>query len=262
MISKRKEIAAAFFNRAAHTYDTAAVVQRTVGCRLAERIGQLTLPSRPAVLEIGCGTGLFTRAALDHINPSTWLATDISPVMVANCREYFVSDVRFLFACMDGETPATEMGTGFDLICANLVAQWFDDLAGSLERLARLVRAGGWLVFTTLAAGTFAEWIETHRQLGLTAGTPIYPDTASLAHQWPSNGEGAISGEVIRHTYPNAHTFVAALKTIGAHATERQPLPTGAFRRVLRTFDGSRPVAMSYHVVYGVWRRNGSGGTG
>lgn len=262
MISKRKTTAAVFFNRAAHTYDTAAVVQRTVGCHLAERIGQLELPNHPAVLEIGCGTGLFTRAALNHIDPSTWLATDISPVMVAYCRQCFVSDVRLLFACMDGETPATEMGAGFDLICANLAAQWFDDLAGSLERLARLIRAGGWLAFTTLAAGTFAEWVETHLRLGLMAGTPIYPDPTSLARQWPSNGKGTMNGEVIRHIYPDAHTFVAALKTIGAHATEQQPLPPGAFRRVLRTFGGSGPVAVSYHIVYGVWRRNGPGSTG
>ncbi|VBB69846.1 Biotin synthesis protein BioC [invertebrate metagenome] len=259
MISKRKKTAAAAFDRAACAYETAAVIQHTVGCRLAERIGQLDLPAYPAVLEVGCGTCLFSRAALGYLNPSLWIATDLSPVMVARCRDYVGSDRRFLFICMDGEAPAITMGSGFDLICANLVMQWFDDLAGALGRLARLIRAGGWLAFTTLAAGTFIEWVETHHQLGLVAGTPSYPDTATLADQWPPGGQGTIAGEMIRHTYSDAHAFVATLKTIGAHATDRRPLAPGAFRQVLRTFGVGGPVAVSYHVVYGLWRRDGAG---
>ena len=256
MISKRKKAAAIAFNKAAYTYEAAAVVQQKVGYHLAERIERLRMSANPAVLEVGCGPCLFSRAVISRINPSLWIATDLSPAMVALCRENCGSDRRFLFVCMDGEIPAISMNSGFDLVCANLVVQWFDDFAGTLGRLARLIKTGGWLAFTTLADGTFAEWVETHHQLGLVAGTPVYPDTQTLAHQWPPGGHGTITREIIRHTYSDAHSFVSMLKTIGASATNRQPLAPGAFRQVLRTFgvDG-KPVVVSYHVIYGLWRR-------
>ncbi|KAF0119137.1 MAG: Biotin synthesis protein bioC / Dethiobiotin synthetase [Rhodospirillaceae bacterium] len=257
MNSTRKQNAALSFDRAARLYDTAAGVQHAVGHRLAERIERLDLPVRPMVLEIGCGTGLFTRAALGRVEPSLWLATDISPAMVIHGRERFRFHERVLFACMDGEAPAAV--PGFDLVCANLAVQWFDDLAGALERLVRLIRAGGWLAFTTLAAGTFAEWVDIHRRLGLVAGTPAYPDQAGLARQLPPGGWGNVTEEVLSHVYPDAHAFVAALKTIGAHTTDRPPLAPGAFRQVLRSFGVGRPVTVSYHIAYGLWRKQSNG---
>ncbi len=261
MISKRKKTAAVTFNKAALTYDAAAVVQQRVGCHLAERIGKLDMPAHPAVLELGCGTCLFSRAAISHINPSLWIATDLSPAMVARCRDAFGADSRFLFVCMDGELPAIAMRSGFDLVCANLVVQWFDDLAGALGRLAKLLKDGGCLIFTTLADGTFTEWVKTHHKLGLVAATPSYPDTKTLARQWPPGGHGTIAREeVIRHTYSDARNFVSMLKTIGAHATDRRPLAPGVFRQVLRTFGvGGGPVVVSYHVIYGLWRRDSTG---
>ena len=257
MSSKRKKNAAFAFNKAACTYEAAAVVQQRVGSHLAECIGRLDIPVNPVVLEIGCGTCDLSRAVLEYINPSLWIATDLSPAMIARCRADFCSDKRFLFVCMDGEAPALSMRAGFDLVCANMVVQWFDDLAGSLERLAGLLKTGGWLAFTTLADGTFTEWIETHQQLGLVAGTPSYPDTKTLAQQWPPGGHGTIVREVIHHTYSDAHAFVSMLKTIGANATDRRPLSPGAFRQVLRTFgvDG-RPVVVNYNVIYGLWHRD------
>ncbi len=255
LISKRKKEAIAAFEQAACLYDTAAVVQKTIGCHLAEWIRRLDLPAHPTVLEIGCGTGLFTRAVLDRLEPTLWLATDVSPAMATCCRDHFGPDQRFLFACMDGEMPA--VASGFDLVCANLAMQWFDDLAGALERLAWLTRSGGWLAFTTLAAGTFVEWVEIHRRLGVTAGTPIYPDLATLNRQLPPGGKGTVAGEVIRHAYPDARAFVATLKTIGAHTSERRPLAPGTFRQVLRAFGAGATV--SYHVAYGLWHRLGTG---
>lgn len=248
----------ASFSRAAYAYDSSATVQRVVGSHLARLVGELTLPEHPVVLEIGCGTGLFTRSALSCLDPTLWLATDISLDMIKICRGNLTSDTRVLFTCMDGEVPAT-LSTGFDLVCTNLAVQWFDDLAGTLEKLAHLVKRNGWLAFTTLMAGTFSEWIDIHERLGLVAGTPSYPDETALQHQLPQGGSGTVISETFLHTYPDAYSFVSTLKRIGACVAvpNRRPLTPGTFRRVLRAFDVNRSsVTVSYYVGYGLWKRN------
>ena len=44
------------FNKAAHTYDRAAVLQRTVGSALLERLQGIRLQPQ-TILDLGCGTG-------------------------------------------------------------------------------------------------------------------------------------------------------------------------------------------------------------
>src|SRR3546814_16095652 len=78
--------------------------------------------------------------------------------MVAQCRDASggVSGVHYL--AMDGEQPCFAEHVRFDLICSSLAFQWFDDLHASVARLARWLAPGGYLAFTTMADGSFAEW--------------------------------------------------------------------------------------------------------
>lgn len=253
-MSRRKTRIAASF-AAAEAYEDSAVVQRRAAGQLAGHIAGLDLPPFPRVLEIGCGTGFLTRAV--RVQASFWLATDIAPAMVARCRAE-TNDDTVRFACMDGEAPT--VGGGFDLVCSNLAFQWFDHLGASIARLVELLRPGGHLAFSTLAAGTFQEWRQVHQRLGLQAGTPDYPDAAALSALWPTGGAGRIEEEEIVQPYPSAHAFVTALKSIGANtAPEHRPLSPGAFRRVLRAFGDGGEVSVTYRVAHGLFRKGDSG---
>ena len=80
-----KAAVAAAFGAAADTYDDKADVQRAAAERLAQRLSALDLPAAPRVLEIGCGTGLLSRA-LAGMKTSELVISDISEPMVARCR--------------------------------------------------------------------------------------------------------------------------------------------------------------------------------
>ncbi|WP_154399134.1 methyltransferase domain-containing protein, partial [Bordetella pertussis] len=71
------------FDRAAARYETHAEVQRHAAEQLAERIAALPLPAEPRILEIGCGTGLLTRALARRLGRADWTITDIAPAMLA-----------------------------------------------------------------------------------------------------------------------------------------------------------------------------------
>ena len=253
--TSRKRRIAASFGTAVTRYDSAALVQRSVAERLARRVAALPLPDRPRVLEIGCGTGFLTRALSARVRGAKWVVTDISPAMIARCRETLEGDRNMLFLCMDGEQPAVQ--GGFDLICSSLAFQWFDDLGGSLRRLIDLLRPGGHLAFATLAHESLREWCRAHAQLGLQPGTPDYPSLEELAGLWPEGGEGRLEEEWIVSTYPRARDFVSSLKGIGActAAPSRRPLSAGAFRDVLRRLDRGKEVRITYHLAYGFCRQ-------
>ena len=245
----RKRTLRRAFDAAAAGYDAAAVIQKLVAQRLARRIASLPLPPRPRILEIGCGTGLLSLALRQAIPDADWVLTDLSPAMIQVCRDRLgdPSDTRFLV--MDGERPGLEP-SGFDLVCASMAFQWFEDLPGALDRLKGLLAPGGWLAFATLGEDTLSEWRQAHTDLGLEAGTPAFTPLAALKTY-------AVETERLVHAAAgDGRAFLAGLKAIGAGspAETHHPLGAGQLRRVLRRFEAGGGAA-TYHVAYGLYRR-------
>ena len=240
------------FDAAAATYDANAPIQRATAERLAARIAALPLPARPRILEIGCGTGFLTQALRQRLGPADWTITDLSPAMLAACRARLEDPEGATFRVMDGERPDLSPGDGFDLVCASLAFQWFDDLDGALQRLSGLLRPGGWLAFATLAEGTLEEWRVAHAELGLKAGTPDFPSLEALS----SMLGGPVEGERLIHVQADGRALVRGLKAIGAASPEpgRAPLSPATFKQVMARFE-ARGAASTYHVAYGTRRK-------
>ncbi len=228
------------FDRAAD-YDAHAGIQRTVARRLAGRVAALDLAAAPRVLEIGCGTGFLGAALIDRLPGAHWLMTDIAPAMLARTRARFAGRAGIAYAPLDGEAP--EVAGGVDLIVSSLAAQWFADLPRAIDRWRRLLAPGGRIAFTTLAAGSFAEWRAAHD--GAEPGTPDYPDAATLA---------AIGLDVTTETLPVRHAdardFLRSLKAIGAGTPRagHRPLSPARLRAAMARFDASGATA-SYVVA-------------
>lgn len=223
------------FDRAAR-YDHFAHVQRDVANALAERIASLPLPASPRVLEIGCGTGFLGSALYGRLEDARWLMTDLSPAMVARARERFQSCANIAFATMDGSAP--DIPGPCDLICSSLAMQWFDDLSAAIARLRALLTPGGRLAFTTLAAGSFAEWRAAHGPLA--SGTPDYPDASMLRAM-------GLDVQIDTHVelHADARDFLRALKAIGAGTPRpgHRPLTPPQLRAVMRKFEAEGAVA-------------------
>lgn len=246
---------------AARDYDGRARVQHLVAGRLAARIAALPRPDAPRGLELGCGTGFLTAALQAEAIGGSWLVTDLAPGMVARCRARLGAQAGrtppdLAFAVLDGEHGAMPAQGPFDLICASLAFQWFADLPAAIARLLGWLAPGGHLVFTTLGAGTFAEWREAHAVEGLAPGTPPFLTVAELAAILPGRQAAPplVEPEIERHA--DARAFLHSLKAIGAGTPglHHRPLPPGALRRVMARFEqaGSRA---TYEVVTCHYRR-------
>ncbi|GEP10800.1 methyltransferase domain-containing protein [Methylobacterium gnaphalii] len=250
-----KQAVARAFDRA-DEYDGDARIQAVVADGLAATIAAAPLAPSPRTLEIGCGTGFLTRALRSRIPVGPMLATDIAPAMIARCRTRIGAAADLHFAVMDAERPA--MAPGFDLIASSLAAQWFVDLPGTLAGLCALLRSGGLLAVTTLAAGTFREWDAAQEAVGRVSATPAYPTIDALRAMRFAACRTEIRLEDVRETHEDGAAFLRALRAIGAQTPSdltaaRSP---GQLRRALRAFD-ARGATVTYAVATCLIRRAG-----
>lgn len=238
----RKAAVEAAFSAAAKSYDLAAEAQARAADHLVELVHGLAVPPAPAVLEIGCGTGLLTRRLLPLIG-GDWQITDLAAAMVAEAQASIGGDYQF--RVMDGEHPDVAAGS-VDLIVSNLAAQWFTDLPAAIRRLAACLKPGGALALTTLGAGSFAEWKGAHERQGLACGIPAYPSAEALAARLPG---AQVRSQPVVVDYADGRDFLAALKRIGAAtpAEGHHPLSPGALRRVIKAMGA--PAAITYDVL-------------
>jgi malonyl-CoA O-methyltransferase len=255
-IVTNKASVAASFSAAAATYEEGADVQLKVAQQLTARISKLPLPENPRILEIGCGTGFLTRSLRKVIGGASWIVTDISLPMTLNCRASIEEPQRAFFGVMDGEAPCFAPGEHFDLICSSLAFQWFENLPGSLANLAALLRPGGHMAFSTLAAGSFSEWRRAYDNVSEKPSVLNCLPTADILRAMPG-GNSEVDEERMTQPYANGHAFLKKLRQIGAHIPPKgqRPATAGTLRRVLQAFDLNAKRHVSYHVAYGQFTR-------
>lgn len=227
------------FHRA-RNYDRHAIVQRNVAQDLAERILALDLQEPIQVLEIGCGTGFLGANLIDRLPYDHYCMTDIAPGMLDRARQHFGMAERVSFVEMDGARP--NVAGPFQLICSSLAMQWLPDLGAAVDRLRQLLAPEGWLAFTTLAAGSFAQWRAAYGEV--LSGTPDYP-TVDALHALGLE----VTIDTIDHSYGSARDFLTALKAIGAGTPRAgyRPLSLPLFRRVMKRFE--REGAQARYVI-------------
>ncbi|MBR2528398.1 MAG: methyltransferase domain-containing protein [Blautia sp.] len=111
---------------------------------------RLELKGRERILEIGCGDGSLWAQNLERIPAdSSILLTDISEGMLRDAhRNIGANDKRFSYqTCSCPVLPFED--ESFDLVIANHVLFYCDDLVESLRQIRRILRKGGRLIAST-----------------------------------------------------------------------------------------------------------------
>jgi malonyl-CoA O-methyltransferase len=226
------------FSSAATTYDDCAALQ----CRVAALLAQ-DLPQLPEgeVLEIGCGTGLFTNH-LCRRYPDRWLTiSDLSPAMISRCwsKLYQSLPARARFQVLDGQGINADRRCA--LIAGSLVFQWYEHPLIGLTQAYRALKPGGWLVGAVPVEGSFVEWHNVCQRLDLPfTGLPLL-SAEQIAHHF------GVIPEVVTVTdhHPSALAFFRSLKAIGAHASARSL----GYRllQLVRRWEG--PVEVTYRIL-------------
>ena len=128
------------------------------------------------MLEIGCGSGGFTRLLKQECQIEEWVLNDLCETWQSAIEELFPSAPP-LFLAGDAERLAFP-GT-FDLIASASALQWMKDLPRFLHKLSSTLSPGGILAFNTFTPDNLHEIKE------LTGEGLTYP-TAGQLREWLS----------------------------------------------------------------------------
>ena len=151
------------FGRSLGSYDSAAVVQQFVACRMLSLMTDIdvTLRSRhDAIFEFGCGTGFFTSGLVDALQPETLYVNDVSDAMLAStCQRLAAvqSDRVFTVVSIHDDAEASVWPVDLDLVASASVTQWFQNPLASISKAHASLRTGGQFWVGTYGPETFRE---------------------------------------------------------------------------------------------------------
>jgi malonyl-CoA O-methyltransferase len=267
------------FARAAATYDAAAVLQREVGARMAERLEAVKL-SPATILDVGCGTGDAHAEFAVRYPAARYVALDVALPMVAAARakvgrsgsalaRIFATfrgsrgSAQPAFVC--GDVAALPFVTGrFELVWSNLALQWVSDLPQALAEIHRALAVGGLVTFSTFGPDTLKELrtafagIDRHEHVGRFADMHDVGDM--LVHS--GFADPVMHMEMLTLTYPDAPAMIRELKAIGAtNAMKGRPhamMGRRRWERALGALDAMRRdgrIPATFEVIYGhAWK--------
>jgi len=227
------------FSTAADSYDAHAVLQREVADRLLQHLS-FTKINPAHILDIGCGTGYFTRLLRQRFRKAAVHALDISTAMLMATRgkqphrlpwhgknHYVTADAcRLPFA--DG---------CFDLVCSNLTMQWTADPWRMMQEMRRVLAPGGLMLFSTFGRRTLTELRQSlaeiaHDRAGLVLPFPDVTALGDMLMTLPVELP-VTDADLFTLTYPDTMSLVRELKGLGASSTAILNRPGGLYGRSL-----------------------------
>src|SRR5918996_2171706 len=237
MLSRRSAAIAASFGTRAESYEVHAGLQRAVADKLAGFLPDL---ERPSVLELGCGTGLFSRHLVKRYPRGHFVLTDVAPEMIAECRRNLapLGPAHISFEVMD----AGEAGghAELDLIVSSMTLHWLPNPVATLDRLRHFLAPNGLLLYATLGPDSFAEWREVLADEALPSGLLEIPPLPGVLEE-----ERLVP-------YADALSFLRRMKAVGGLTPRERyaPLSPGALRRAIRAANVKHGGRVTWHIVY------------
>jgi len=214
------------FSKHVKTYDRHAQLQRSMAERLAALIPS---PFPQKILEIGCGTGVFTRHLLAR-SPDTITLNDIAPLMIEHLKDHLEipSNSKFLV----GNAERIQIPK-VSLIAGNAVFQWFQNPQATLQRFYSSLEKEGCLAFSTFGPQTLEEFRSAAQFQG--------PTHLLSQKQWKTLLTQAgfeiqtFETETRQIFFENTKALIKNLQQIGA--APLRILKPGELRQLIRDYD-------------------------
>ena len=253
-----KQLIAQRFAKARGTYTQAARAQRQV----AEKMLQLVAHALPAerqeqlrLMEVGCGTGIYSELLLDRLHPQQMRLVDLCPEMESLINELTARhpEVEATFQTADAEQM--DMPKGLQLITSCSTVQWFESPSTFVERCANSLLPQGVLALSSFGPDNLYE-IKSLTGHGLT-----YPTLSSWQLMIPSTLH-LLHAEEERITlwFPSPVEVLRHLKETGVTGTEKRVWSKQRLNDFCRAYaerfrNAQGEVSLTYHPIYLIFQK-------
>jgi len=204
------------FDRAAATYDAAAIVHAEVRENLLQRLDLAAIAPR-TIVDAGAGTGHASRALKRRYPQALVIALDSSRGMLRAAARQQPWLRRFTRLCADAQRLPLADGS-VDLIVSNLMLQWCDPDAVFSE-FRRVLAPNGLFCFSAFGPDTLVELRTAWRAVDARCHVHQFIDMHDLGDALVRGGFASPVLDVERFTqwYLDVRRVAADLKATGAH---------------------------------------------
>lgn len=233
------------FTKAMASYDEHAVAQQQIHARLMALLQQTGRNSFPRVLEIGCGTGGFTRNLAAFCQVDEWVLNDLCGDDSPAIRYLSGRQVCYI----PGDAEKTLFPGMFNLVASASCIQWFTNPEAFIRRISSQLQPGGILLLNTFGSKNLQE-IKSITGKGLS-----YPDMACIRQWIPSDMEILfLKKEEIVLFFNTPLQVLKHLKYTGVTATATECWTPGKLHHFCseytRLFTDGTNVKLTYQPVY------------
>ncbi len=254
----------ASFDRAAQTYDAAAILQKIVRTEMLSRLDLVKIKPQ-VILDAGCGTGHASFALQKKFRRSQVVSLDIALAMLQKTHQQQPLFNKVFgqknLICADIERlPVLSKSMG--LVWSNLALQWCNDLDAAFGEIARVLLPNGLLMFSTFGPDTLKELRVASSRNHTSVSRFI--DMHDIGDALTRAGFSAPVLDVERYTltYDDVKSVMKDLKSIGAHnataGRARGLQGRGFLQQLTQNYEQFRvegKLPATFEVVYGhAWK--------
>lgn len=243
-----KDLVKLRFENSFPTYDSHALVQREMAQKLSEYILTHCGNEYKKVLEIGCGTGFFTRHIVEDMNIKKLLVNDISPEVIG-----YVEKITPYCNYLIGDMEHIIFENKFDIVASNAAFQWAEDLEAMIKRFYNVLKPNGVLAFTTFGERNFEQMTKiSDRKL-------MYKSIDELADMFGGFEIKIIKHEICEMEFNTPTDVLRHIKNIGANAIASEFWTKGALKdfegKYREFFTTKNGVSLTYNPIYVVLKK-------
>ena len=262
----------ASFDRAAKSYDAAAVLQKLVREEMLSRLDLVSLKPE-SILDAGCGTGHASKALMQKYPKAQVVSLDLAMGMLhktqlintsftQRIKQGFGLNKQHLLCADIEQLPLAD--ASLDMVWSNLAIQWCNDLDAAFTDIHRVLRTDGLLIFSTLGPDTLKELRAASSMDREHVHVSRFIDMHDIGDALVRAGFLApvLDVERITLTYNDVMAVMRDLKSIGAHnaadGRSRSLQGRGFLKQLTANYeryrkDGKLPA--TFEVVYGhAWK--------
>ena len=201
------------FATAQISYPQNALAQQQINQQLINLLAKTHYQHFDQVLEIGCGTGDFTRRLLDYAEIEHFCLNDLYQSDAITELLHQQHQLEFI----GGDSESFCLTDKFDLIVSASTVQWLTDKQGFIAHCAAELKPEGILLFNSFAPNNLQE-IRALTGVGLD-----YPDIDEWRY-WLNQYFHIqhISVETIQLTFNSPYEVLQHLRNTGVTATQKQ----------------------------------------
>jgi malonyl-CoA O-methyltransferase len=254
---------ASSFSRSAQDYAEHAVLQRTVGERLLERLELVSITPN-VIVDAGSGPGRAARQLAKTYKGAQILQLDLSFNMLSQSRR---EDSRFFskqhYVCGDVENLPLEKNSA-ELFFSSLMLQWCNDLDVVFTQIKSTLKKQGLFLFATLGPDTLRELRSSWAEVDDDVHVNTFIDMHDVGDALVRAGfvEPVMDVEHITLTYEDCFSLMKDLKNLGANNADIDRFKGLTGKNKINALESAyekhrvdERLPATYEIVYGhAWR--------